>query len=386
MFVLEDLTPAPRNEPSPFGAVNVEFDGTQGTATSPGIPDGADFTQFLRDAGYSAEEYEVVGSPRTSRWQRYDGIWLTSYRFNFRLKTNIELDLPTLFAEAKKTKKPVVKPVTNGKAFVILTADFQVGKVASRGGVKEMTERILEAYARIESHLKRNKYERIVILDAGDIVEGFENAANLAQLQSNGLSLPQQVDHAAALMWSLLKTATKYAPVTYASVGSNHCQWRVSKQTVGKPGLDDWGIVILQQVRRLAVEVGLDATFLIPEPYDESLTLDPFGDGFHIVGLAHGHQVNRPDSMVGWLAKQSFGHQPLAGFSIFCSGHFHHLRVEEIGQAHNGGSRYWVQGSTMDNGSDWYRLSSSFGGDSQTGIVAFELERAKHFQGTVLKF
>ncbi len=39
------------------------------------------------------------------------------------------------------------------------------------------------------------------------------------------------------------------APVTYGSVASNHCQNRFKGQQVGKPGLDDWGIVILQQLR-----------------------------------------------------------------------------------------------------------------------------------------
>ena len=347
------------------------------------MPDGADFREFLIDAGYSPDEYEVVGNPRTSRWQRYDGSWLTSYRFNFRLK-NKELDLPTLYAQAKRTKPVTPKPV-QGKTFVILTADFQVGKSASRGGTQELVERIQSAYARIEAHLKKNRYERVIVLDGGDIVEGIENAASIAQLQSNDLSPMQQVDMAAALMWDLLKVTTKYAPVSYASVGSNHCQWRVSKQAVGKPGVDDWGIVILQQLRRLAVEVGLDVTFFIPQPHDESLTIDVFGDGFHILGLAHGHQVNRPDSMQRWLEKQSFGRQPLAGFTVFCSGHFHHTRVEELGPAHNGGSRFWVQGSTMDNGSDWYRLAGG-SGDSQTGITAFELERDVPFTGTIKKF
>jgi len=381
--MLESLEPARINHSSPLGAVSVEFDGTQGTAITPGLPEGADFKQFLIDAGYSPDEYEVVGTPRTSRWQKYDGDWLTSYRFNFRLK-NVLVDLPTLYAQAKKTKPPIVKPVVSDKVFVILTADFQVGKVASRGGTKELIERIQTTYAAIEAHLKKNKYERILVLDGGDIVEGIENAAHLAQLSSNDLSPMQQTDTAAALMWDLLKFTTKYAPVSYATVGSNHCQWRVSKQAVGRPGVDDWGIVILQQLRRLAVEVGLDVTFFIPQPDDESLSIDVFGDGFHILGLAHGHQVSRPDGMQRWLEKQSFGHQPLAGFTVFCSGHFHHTRVEELGPAHNGGSRFWVQGSTMDNGSDWYRLTS--GNDSQTGITTFELERQKPFFGSIKRF
>ena len=152
--MLEDLTPAPINTPSPLGAVSVEFDGVNGVATTPGLPDGADFRQFLIDAGYSPDEYEVVGTLRTSRWQKYDGDWLTSYRFNFRLK-NKTIDLPTLFAQAKKTKPSTPKPVT-GRAFVILMADLQIGKVASRGGTKELIERVQATFGRIEQHLRKN--------------------------------------------------------------------------------------------------------------------------------------------------------------------------------------------------------------------------------------
>lgn len=381
--MLENLQPASKIEPSPFGASNVVFDGLVGEAVTPGLISGQDFTDYLRDAGFDPDEFEIVGTPRTSRWQRYDGDWLTSYKFQFRRKT-ANIDLPTLYALAKKTKKTETKPISNGSAFVLLAADFQIGKVASRGGTQQLIERVQASYDRIEAHLKKNKYETILLLDGGDIIEGVENAANMAQLQSNDLSVMQQVDLAASLIWDLVKMLTKYAPVKYASVGSNHCQWRVSKQAIGKPGMDDWGIVVLQQVRRLTTEVGLACTFYIPKPYDESLAVDVFDDGFHIVGLAHGHQVSRPEGMLRWLEKQSFGNQPLAGFTVFCSGHFHHTRIEELGQAHNGGSRWWIQGSTIDNGSDWFRLTS--GTDSGTGITGFVLQKNVPFSGSIWRF
>jgi len=205
----------------------------------------------------------------------------------------------------------------------------------------------------------------------------------MAQLESNDLSPMQQVDLAAALMWDLIKMAHKYAPVTYASVGSNHCQFRFLGQAVGKPGLDDWGIVILQQLRRLTTELGMDVNYLIPQPFDESLAFDVWQDNFHVLAVAHGHQAKRPNSVQQWLEKQAFGQGPCSNFTTFISGHFHHLRVEELGQAHNGGSRYWIQASTSDNGSDWFRLKS--GNDSSTGITCFELEKEKHFTGTVFK-
>jgi len=391
--MLENLTPAPKAGSQTEWRPAVEFNGDEGEATTQGfLPDERpDFDKFLLDAGFDPAEIEIVGEPRTSRWQvarpfPLDPQWLTAYRFRFRKRTRPEVDLPTLYAQAKQSFKkriPLAKAVNNDKAFVIVAADFQVGKVGSRGNTEDLIARVFQSYANIEAQLKAGKYSKIVIIDAGDIIESVSNAASMAQLESNDKSPMQQVDLAAALMWDLIKMCAKYAPIQYATVASNHCQFRFGGQTVGKPGVDDWGIVILQQLRRLSVEVGLDVTYYIPQPHDESLAFDVFNDGFHILAVAHGHQAKRPNMVESWLQKQAFGQGPTANFSIFVSGHFHHTRIEELGLAHNGGSRWWVQGSTSDNGSDWFRLTS--GSDSLTGINCFELTRNKHFTGTVLK-
>jgi hypothetical protein len=388
--VLEDLTPAPKVDVPKDWRPAVEFNGSEGEATTQGfLPDEKpDFDKFLVEAGFDPAEIEIVGEPRTSRWQvarpfPLDPQWLTAYRFRFRKKGVLESDLPTLYAQAKKAVPKPVRSGVEGKAFVIVAADFQVGKVGSRGNTQDLVARVFESYQAIEAKLKAGKYEKVIIVDAGDIIESVSNAASMAQLESNDLSPMQQVDLAAALMWDLIKIAHKYAPVTYASVASNHCQFRFNGQTVGKPGLDDWGIVILQQLRRLTTELGMDVNYLIPQPYDESLAFDVWGDNFHVLAVAHGHQAKRPNSVQQWLEKQAFGQGPCSNFTTFISGHFHHLRVEEIGQAHNGGSRWWVQASTSDNGSDWFRLMS--GNDSSTGITCFELVKGLHFKGTVFK-
>lgn len=361
----------------------VEFDGVNGEATTPYSAEPTSFEELLTAAGLDPSEYEVIGNPRISKWQQRDGgDYLTAFRFSFTKKLGADVDLSLLYAQAKKTK-PVKQRELGDDVFVIVPADFQVGKSASRGGTPELIERVFASYARIEAKLKKGKWSRIVIVDAGDIVESVSNAASLAQLQSNDLSPMQQTDVAASLMWDLIKMAHKYAPVTYCSVGSNHCQFRFNGQTVGKPGLDDWGIVITQQLRRLSTEVGLDVQYIIPQPFDESVAFDPFGDNFHVIAVAHGHQAKRPNAVQGWLEKQAFGHGPVSSFTIFISGHYHHLRVEELGPSHNGGSRYWVQASTSDNGSDWYRLTS--GSESTTGITCFKLQRGVHFSGTVYK-
>ena len=383
--MLDNLEPAPKvTAPSNFRP-GIEFDGSEGTATTEGIQGQPNFDDFLRERGYPPEEYEIVGTPRTSQWQRYDGEWLTAYRFTFRKKA-INVDLPTLFAEAKKTVRQSVRKVkTNDKAFVICPADFQIGKTGSRGGTKETIERVLRSYDAIEAHLKKNHYEQIIILDIGDVIESFSSAMHYNQLEGNDLSPMQQVDVAASLLWSLLKMATKYAPVKMGSVASNHCQNRFGGQQVGKPGLDDWGIVILQQLRRLATEVGLDVTFYVPNPYDEAFTIDVFNDGFHHLAAAHGHQAKRPENVPTWWRQMTFGNQPsLSAASILVTGHFHHTRILELGESHNGGSRWWIQCSTSDAGSDWFRRVA--GEDSMTAITCFELEKGKYYQGAILRF
>jgi hypothetical protein len=307
---------------------------------------------------------------------------LTAYRFHFRKKVT-DVDLPTLYSQAKRVKVREHKPKTSERVFVICPADFQIGKGGSRGGHEESIQRIHASYARIEEKLKAGNYDHIVILDMGDIVEGVSNKADMDQLQSNTLSPMQQVDLSAALIWDLVKIASKYAPITYGSVASNHCQFRVNKAAVGKPGQDDWGVVILQQIRRLATEVGLPVDrWLIPQPHEEGFAFDVFDDGSHILGAIHGHQVARPDGFQLFWTKAVFNDSYLAAATLMVSGHFHHHRVEQFSGT-EGRERWWVQASTMDNGSDWYTRTQGAGGDSTTAVTCFELQKGVPFRGKI---
>jgi hypothetical protein len=217
----------------------------------------------------------------------------------------------------------------------------------------------------------------------GDIVEGVSNKADMDQLVTNTLSPMQQVDLASALIWDLIKIATKYAPVTYGSVASNHCQFRVNKAAVGRPGTDDWGIVILQQLRRLATEVGLNVDkWLVPQHHDEGFAFDVFGDGSHILGAIHGHQVQRPDAFQSFWTKAVFNDTYLAAATLMVTGHFHHHRVEQFSGT-QGRERWWVQASTMDNGSDWFTRMNGGGGDSTTAVTCFELVKGEPFRGKI---
>jgi hypothetical protein len=384
--MLDNLKPAPRVESKSKYKPGIEFDGTEGTATTPGYEsEPENFDTFLIDAGLDPDGIEVIPPVRTSRWQQQkDGelVWLTSYRFTFRRKA-AGLNLPLLLAEANKKVKLTPLKASSDKALVVLWSDLQVGKVDYRGNSESLIERVGLMQQRITALIKREKPKKVIFADLGDTVENFTNAANMQQLQSNDLSIMEQVDLATTFAWQTLKQIVALVPdVTYASIGSNHCQWRVGGQTVGK-ATDDWAVFIGRQLARMAGELELPIKFLEPQPHDESLALDVFGDGFHILGLVHGHQVQRPEGIGDWWRKQAFGRQPVSDATILCHGHFHHLRVTEMGSTPQGSSRFVVMGATLDNGSGWFKKRS--GEDSVPGLVTFLLERGIDFTGTVYK-
>lgn len=382
--MLENLKPAPKvTAPTNFRP-GVEFDGTEGTATTPGYStEPQNFDEFLIDAGLNPEEIDIIPPVRTSRWQqREGGEWLTSYRFTFRRKT-AGIDLPLLLAEAKKKVKPPKVRSTQERALVVLWSDLQVGKVDYRGNSQSLIERVQLMQSRLIDLVKRERPEQIIFADLGDTIESFYNAADLQQLATNDLSLQEQVDVATTMAWQTIKLLYEHVPnITYASVGSNHCQFRIGKQVIGK-ATDDWGVFIGRQLARLAKEKELNIRFLEPQAHDESLAVDVFDDGFHILGVVHGHQARRPDQMATWWRGQAFGRQPVADASLLVHGHWHHLRVTEMGSTPRGTSRFLVMAPTMDNGSGWWKKVT--GEDSVPGLATLILEKGVDFTGTVYK-
>lgn len=382
--MLENLTPAPAVKAKSNFKPGVEFDGTEGTATTGGYAsEPENFDEFLIDAGLDPAEIDIIPPIRTSRWQqREDGPWLTAYRFTFRRRT-AGIDLPLLLAEAKKAVKIAPIKSAGPRCLVVLWSDLQVGKVDYRGNSQALIERVAITQARLVDQVKREKPEKIIFVDLGDTVEGFNNAASMSQLQSNDLSIMEQVDLATTFAWQTLKLLVKMVPdITYASVGSNHCQWRIGRDAVGK-ATDDWGVFIGRQLARLAMESDLPIRFIEPQLHDESLAVDVFEDGFHILGIVHGHQAKRPDAVGTWWRQQAFGGQPVADASILVHGHFHHLRITEMGSTPRGTSRFMVMAPTLDNGSGWWKKIA--GEDSVPGLATFVLERGVDFTGTVYK-
>jgi len=172
--MLENLNTAKKIENSPFGTPSVIIDGSKGEAVTPGLVEGQDYSEFLRDAGLDPDRVELTAPPRISRWQVYDGSWRTAYKLVFRVNEGEALNLPLLYAQAKKAKAPKPPTKTNkDKALVIAWSDLQIGKADSRGGVKELIERVNATRDRLIDLVKREKPTRCVFADVGDLIEGF---------------------------------------------------------------------------------------------------------------------------------------------------------------------------------------------------------------------
>lgn len=342
-----------------------EFDGDSGYVQTAGLRDApTDFDDMLRQFGYDPNKVQVVGNPRTSRWQVYSGDWLTSYRFHIAPKLEA-VDLPALYAEVRKTKRKAVKRNAGDRTIVVCWADVQTGKTDHLGGLAELLERLDEKRAALAAHLKRETFDRIIVADVGDIVEGFDNVQS--QIRTNCLSMMDQIDVAATEFWKTIAMCAQRAPVDVLSIPSNHAQWRNGgKNLAGKPG-DDWGLHISRRLEAQNEYAGLPVTFHRPDDWNETLTFDVRGTR---LGLAHGHQASSPDRVRDWWAKMT--HAGVMDCDVLLSGHYHFPSMRPSGRnALTGRSRWHVQASTLDNGSAW--VQNKMGEDGDPALTVFAI-------------
>lgn len=342
------------------------WDGDQGEIVT-GPMAGAQLTDFrdvLTTFGYDPDLVEIAGKINQWRKEQSDGTWLTSYFFGIQSKRD-NVDLPALYAAARRKPRERVSTVADGRTCVPVIADVQAGKVGSRGGTPELVDRLNATRVKLESELKRRKPDSIFLPDVGDLIENF-NSGGDPQF-TNDLSLSQQMDLAATEIYEFVKLCARFAPVQVATVYSNHSAWRNGKQNLGRPG-DDLGIFIHRQVEKVANAAGLDAVWSFPPVYDEAHVVEVRTSR---IGLVHGNQFASGGAPL-WWSKQQHGGQPVGSADILLTGHYHHLSILPTGRnPYSGRSKWWVQAPTLDNGSDWFRNKA--GEDSDPGLLMFDV-------------
>jgi len=381
-------TPPSSSSAGPTPALAVDFG-----------PDGGSFTGLVvtspiapGDQGAYAKVYEIAGhdpadfrikdetvhfkvwnqSSRTKDGDR-DIITLYAYGADFIRITEADRETEDLapllaIARANARKRPSVKPKDLTR--VVVCSDGQIAKVGSRGGTPALLGRVEDLLVQLDQIMVAQPCRDALVADPGDLTEGFENVA--AQQFTNDLSHPAQLRVARAMLTNIVTTvAARHHATVVATVPSNHAAWRRGKNVLGRP-CDDYGIDA-----HMAVHEALSrdphfrhVTWEFPSDWNESLAIKVRGA---VVGMVHGHQVGKPDSIPGWWKGQAHGSQAVKDATILITGHYHHFRAQPSG-AVNGVSRTWFQAPTMDNGSDWYRNAS--GEDSEPGILTFTIDDA----------
>lgn len=307
-------------------------------------------------------------TPEARMWQNYHEVWLHYYKFTVR-KRDEALDLPALFAASRRaartSRRATPTHLTGSTGAVVVWADPQTGKTGVRGGTAELLARVAEKQEALDAWLKRVKPDRCLFADVGDGVEGFENTPG--QLATNDLSLMDQLDIESTMEFNMIETMAKHAPVDVAKTTSNHAAWRQGKGYLGRPK-DDWGLYIGRQLQKqFALLPDRDVSFYSSNEWDHSMSLDFMGT---IIGLHHGHMVNRPEAIPLWWAKQTHGAGAVADADVLITGHFHHFRALSTGRNRiTGKVKWWLQAPTLDNGSDWFRNLQ--GEDSDPGLMVF---------------
>lgn len=348
--------------PEEWRAREIISDGVTEITTGPTKATGTD-AELLRQFGYDPDQVEILS---TSQWRKEqpDGSFLTSYYFKHRPRM-VSLDLPALYAAAKRRSGKAPVPSNTEHATVVVLSDVQAGKTGARGGTPELIHRLVEKREKLAAHLKTRKPSSTVLAEAGDLFEGFESGGNPDF--TNDLSLAQQMDLAGTEIFEFLKVMTRHGHVDVLAVTSNHTAWRRGKQNLGRPS-DDLGLFVHRQVEKVTTAAGMDVSWTFPAPYDESVLFEIHGTR---IGMVHGNQFG-PGRAIDWWGKQTHGGQPVGAADVLISGHYHSLSIQPTGRnPYTGRTKWWLQAPTLDNGSDWFRNLQ--GDDSDPGLLVFDI-------------
>lgn len=256
---------------------------------------------------------------------------------------------------------------STGGAFIICPSDLQTGKGDYGLDHHDLTERIMQSWAKAEAFCREYKPSEILIAELGDSVENINSTSS--QRGTNTLALTEQIRLARRLLLEGIKTLAPLSPkLTYAAVPSNHGSVRIGPKSPENHVLDDYGIEIAEQLRDVVEHSAAlsNVDVIVPELPHESLCIEVAGTG---IGLSHGHLANSADGLSKFWQGQSHGRLPLSQADIALFGHFHSLRVQQSGDA-----RWLMVSPASDNGSSWW--TNKTGERSASGMLSFTVQDA----------
>jgi len=338
-----------------------EIDNNGGFVVSTPRPDGntPGAEELLREANLDPAEWAVTSS-RKSRWQRYDGEWLESFRLNVVPLFNSagkDYDAEKLIEEIKNWAPTGKVNDKSGK----LTAVYSIGDTQyGKDDTSAIVERVLRTFDEaIEHHrflMTKYEFEQIALPQIGDCIEGMTSQKGKV-MGRHDMGVAQQVQVGRRVLMAQIKSMAQFAPkIIVPVVPGNHDE--VQRFLVSRPE-DSWQIEIVRAVEDACLENDFlkdRVEFRYPAKDDSTLAVNLSGI---LYGMAHGHQKA---NMVNWWQGQVMGRCAVANADILNVGHLHHYDVQSVG------TRLFIQNPAMDNGSSWWRDKSGL--ESHPGIVS----------------
>ena len=355
---------------------SIEYDATGGTLTS--TPRQVteiepDHEALLKDFDLDPAKWKVT-SLRRSKWQRWDGEWLESFRANFipsATADRVPIDDLLNVVSGWKPIKPNHSPTAQASdpfAYVVVLADTQIGKMDGGGSesiIQNVLTKIDAAVLRLKELRKLGRQIDVVYLpQLGDCIEGF-NSQGGKNAWRNDLDLTQQIRVYRRLLLYMVKAFAPLAEkVVVPAVGGNHDEAVRVGNAMATTYTDSFALDAASAVADALADHPdyKHISFVFPK-YDRlTVTLEMCGT---VVGMTHGHQCR--GKAVDWWAKQAHGQQEIGEATLLLTGHYHHLRVEQTG------AKTWIQTPALDGGSTWFENSS--GQSAPAGMLTLTVNK-----------
>jgi predicted phosphodiesterase len=338
----------------------IEYDSTGGVLKSVPRPAGdePDHAELLAEFELDPAKWRITGL-RRSKWQRWDGEWLESFRATFvpssgSVQVDVQelLDIVGKWKPSNTPRKPqnaLVSPV----AYVVVLADTQVGKIdgeGSEGIIKNVLHKTDLAVARLKELRKAGReIETIYLPQLGDCIEGM-NSQGGKHIWRTDLDLTAQIRVYRRLLLHMVKTFAPLADkVIVPCVPGNHDEAVRVGNSMATTYTDSFALDAASAVADALADHPdyKHVSFVFPKYDTLSVTLDMAGT---VVGLIHGHQCR--GKAVEWWKNMAHGQQDIGEATLLLSGHYHHLKIEQSGR------KTWIQTPALDGGSQWFENSS----------------------------
>lgn len=301
-----------------------------------------------------AVERMSVRDPLTGTWTKYKALGPDVDLLDYK-------DIEKLF------DTPVEAPPTSGAPFteVLSMSDLQIGKACERlGGTPETLARARLSLAKFVDRIMQTKPETVILADGGDPIENCFNTPR--QTVTNDLDVPAQIRTARRLFAEAIRAVSMHVPrVVFASVPSNHGEFRIGYKAPGGTTDADWGLEINQSLEEIfeGREGFEHVEFVRTLPLDDTLVIESSNTR---MAMNHGYHSKGIHKHGEWWAKMDHGRRTGWDADIMMLAHYHTLNV-----THSGNARWIIAVSSADPGSEWY--SKMTGEHSLSGMTAFSI-------------